>query len=30
VCGASGEVSAPQIVQHDDRGALVRFTARWA
>jgi hypothetical protein len=30
VCGASGEVGAPQVVQHDDRGALVRFMARWA
>ncbi len=30
LCGASGDVGAPQIVRHDDRGALVRFNARWA
>jgi hypothetical protein len=30
LCGASGDVGAPQIVRHDDRGALVRFRARWA
>ncbi len=29
-CGASGEVGLPEIVRHDDRGALVRFNARWA
>ena len=30
LCGASGDVGAPQIVRHDHRGALVRFNARWA
>jgi hypothetical protein len=30
VCGASGAVGVPQIVRHDDRGAVVRFTARWS
>jgi hypothetical protein len=30
VCGTSGDVGRPQVVRHDDRGALVRFNARWA
>jgi len=30
ICGASGDVGHPQVVRHDDRGALVRFNARWA
>jgi hypothetical protein len=30
ICGASGDVGRPQVVRHDDRGALVRFNARWA
>ncbi len=30
VCGASGEVGAPQIVRHDERGAQVQFRVRWA
>jgi hypothetical protein len=30
VCGASGTVSSPEILRHDDRGAVVRFNARWA
>ncbi len=30
ICGASGDVGRPQVVRHDDRGALVRFSARWA
>src|SRR6266852_5520843 len=25
ICGASGDVGRPQVVRHDDRGALVRF-----
>ena len=29
-CNTSGDVGAPQILRHDDRGALVRFNARWA
>jgi len=29
-CNASGDVEAAQILRHDDRGALVRFHARWA
>jgi hypothetical protein len=30
VCSASGEVSLPQVMRHDDLGALVQFTTRWA
>jgi hypothetical protein len=30
VCGTSGEVGAPQIVRHDERGAVVQFRIRWA
>jgi hypothetical protein len=29
-CSASGDVGQPQILRHDDRGALVQFNARWA
>ena len=29
-CSASGDVEQPQILRHDDRGALVQFNARWA
>lgn len=30
VCSASGEVGLPEVLRHDDHGALVQFTARWA
>jgi hypothetical protein len=30
VCGTSGAVGVPEIVRHDDHGAVVRFTARWS
>ena len=29
-CSASGDVGLPEIVRHDDSGALVQFKARWA
>jgi hypothetical protein len=30
VCSASGEVGLPQVLRHDEQGALVQFTTRWA
>ena len=30
VCGVTGAVGAPQVVRHDENGALVRFTVRWS
>jgi len=30
VCGTSGAVGMPQVVRHDDNGAVVCFQARWS
>ena len=30
VCGTSGAVDGPEVLRHDENGALVRFVARWS
>ena len=30
ICGTAGAVGVPQVLRHDEKGALVRFTARWS
>jgi hypothetical protein len=30
VCGTTGAVGVPEVLRHDENGALVRFLARWS
>ncbi len=29
LCSVSGEVGLPEVLRHDDRGALVKYAVRW-